>query len=405
MTVTFPSRSELAAVVTGRSTPLLDHDLQIHAQAVDAAVRGRRVLVLGGAGSIGAATIRQLMAFGPQQVQAIDLDENSLVELLRDLRSDDAVPTGSELRVTPLDLAAPIMRRLLHAEDPYDLVLNFAAVKHVRSERDVFSLLRMLETNVLAADRLMSWVSERGAPAYFAVSTDKAANPVNIMGATKRAMELMMFDQRRPVAVTSARFANVAFSNGSLLDGWLRRLEKGQPWAVPASTRRYFVSPEESGQLCLLAATAAPDRHVVVPALSPELHLRDLVEVADEVLGALGLQPVHCTSEGEARSAMRRVRGTTQWPVLITSLDTAGEKEFEEFSASDDVAHGGRFEQLTALRTPFAEPLELDAFLARATHLVNTDEAVSSHDIIDCVRSIVGNLTHRTSDLSLDTRM
>ncbi len=405
MTAAFPSRADLAAVVTGRTTSLFKQDVHAHAAAIDHAVRGRRVLVLGGAGSIGAATVRQLMAHAPRLLHAVDLDENSLVELVRDLRSDDAVPTDTDLRITPLDFASPIMRRLLRAEDPYDLVLNFAAVKHVRSERDVFSLLRMLEINVLAADRLLKQMAERGDAAYFAVSTDKAANPVNVMGATKRAMELVMFDGRRSLPVTSARFANVAFSNGSLLDGWLRRLEKGQPWAVPASTRRYFVSPQESGQLCLLAATAAPDRHVVVPALDPALHLRDLVAVADEVLGALGLQPVHCTTEDEARTAVRQVRGTTQWPVLVTSLDTVGEKEFEEFAASDDVTHSGRFEQLRTLSTHPAGPAELDAFLAQAAHLVKTDAAVDSEDVIDCVRSVVANLEHRRSERSLDSRM
>lgn len=405
MTRGVPSRTELASVVTGRPASMFTDDVTAHAETTAAKVEGRRVLVVGGAGSIGAATVRGLLAYAPRLLHVVDLDENSLVELVRDLRSRDAVGHDTELRLTPLDFAGSIMRRLMREHAPYDLVLNFAAVKHVRSERDVYSLLRMLEVNVLAADRLLSWLVGHGAPSYFAVSTDKAANPVNIMGATKRAMELVMFDERRGLPVTSARFANVAFSNGSLLDGWLRRLEKGQPWAVPEGTRRYFVSPEESGQLCLLAATAAPDRHVVIPTLDPQLHLRDLVEVADEVLAALGLEAVHCSSEGEARSAMQRVAGSGQWPVLLTALDTAGEKEFEEFSATDDVRHTGDFRQLLTLSTPAADPADLDEFLARATELAQTQGAVTSDDVIKCVKSVVPGLIHRSSELSLDTRM
>jgi FlaA1/EpsC-like NDP-sugar epimerase len=263
----------------------------------------------------------------------------------------------------------------------------------------------MLDTNVLAARRLLGWLAELGGTHYFAVSTDKAANPVNLMGASKRAMELVMFDPRLPQAVSSARFANVAFSNGSLLDGWLRRLERRQPWAVPTGTRRYFVSAEESGQLCLLAATVAADRTIVIPDLDPAEHLRDLVEIAEATLRFLGLEPVWCTTENEARSRMGESAGSDGWPVLLTPLDTTGEKEFEEFIGVGDELASDRFEHLRGLRTRQPSAEVLDDFLARAADMLTTEGTVSSDDLVDCLHRLVPELDHNRSDKGLDARM
>jgi len=329
--------SELAAATVRRQKSLFEADCASHADEVASLVQGRRVLVVGGAGSIGSATAAQLAGFSPAQLHIVDTDENGLTELVRDLRSQGIVSDRTDLRTTPLDAGSPTMLRLLQDNRGYDLVLNFAAVKHVRSEKDLLSLLRMLDVNLRITRRLLENVaatSER----YFAVSTDKAANPVNLMGASKRAMEHLVLDEDLDIEVTSARFANVAFSQGSLLDGWLRRLAKRQPWAVPAGARRFFVTLEEAGQLCLLAATAAPAGKVIIPDLNPATELRDLVEVAHDVLGVLGLRPELHDDEGSARRAALSPRPGT-WPVLITRLDTAGEKEYEEFVAPGDVVH------------------------------------------------------------------
>jgi len=269
----------------------------------------------------------------------------------------------------------------------------------------VFSLLRMLEINVVSARRLLGWLDDLEVPRYFAVSTDKAANPVNLMGASKRAMELVMLDRRIPQAVTSARFANVAFSNGSLLDGWLRRLDKRQPWAAPKATRRYFLTPKESGQLCLLAAATAKDRRIVIPALDPALHLRDLAEVAQEVLRSLGLEPLICQTEDEARSQMQRVGGTGRWPLLITPLDTAGEKEFEEFAAIGDVVHDDGFHHLRTLSTPTPDVARVDQFLVQVRGFLKDGGDVTSEDITSCIGDFVPGLIHRRSDKALDERM
>jgi FlaA1/EpsC-like NDP-sugar epimerase len=400
-----PSRADLAKLVTQRPTPLFAADVESHAELIGNVVTGRRILIIGGAGSIGSATTQEIARFRPRQLHVVDLDENGLAELVRDLRSRDAIHVDTELRVTPLDFSSQIMRRLLSDNGGYDVVLNFAAVKHVRSEKDVYSLLRMLEVNVVSARRFLGWLADIGVPRYFAVSTDKAANPVNLMGATKRAMELVMLDSRIPQAVTSARFANVAFSNGSLLDGWLRRLEKRQPWAAPKETRRYFVTPEESGQLCLLAATAAKDRRIAIPALQPELHLRDLADVAQQVLRALGLEPVRCETEDEARSQTPHAGGTGRWPILLTELDTAGEKEYEQFAATGDTVHDEGFRQLRTLSTPLPEASHIDDFIARAVSLLEGTSDVTSRDIIACIRGLVPEFVHRQSGKALDSRM
>ncbi|HTY72693.1 MAG TPA: polysaccharide biosynthesis protein [Actinomycetes bacterium] len=400
-----PSRASLAALVAQRERSLFAHDVLAHADALREALHGRRVLVIGGAGSIGSATVHEIARVGPAALHVVDVDENGLAEVARDLHSSGTLDEDTAFRTTPLDFGGRTMRRLLDGDERYDLVLNFAAIKHVRSEKDVLSLLRMLEINVVAARRLLERLAELGVPRYFAVSTDKAANPVNLMGASKRAMELVMLDDRLPQEVTSARFANVAFSNGSLLDGWLRRLDKRQPWAVPVDTRRYFVTPEEAGQLCCLAASVTTDRRVVIPALDPDRHLRDLVEVAVEVMGALGLEPDFCDTEEQARDHMQRVGGTKRWPLLLTPLDTAGEKAFEEFVGTHDTVHDGEFSELRTLTTTLRDARAVDDFLGRANDFLDGAAEATAEAIGAALQEFVPELQHRRSDNSLDQRM
>ncbi len=398
-----PTVAELARAVTRRDRSLLDADLTEAHDRVAERVRGRRVLVVGGAGSIGSATAAQLVRFAPSAMHVVDIDENGLTELVRDLRSQGVVPAVTDLRTTPLDAGSPAMRRLITASR-YDLVLNFAAVKHVRSEKDALSLLRMLEVNIRMPRRLLENVADV-ADRYFAVSTDKAANPVNLMGATKRAMEHVLLDEPLGPAVTSARFANVAFSQGSLLDGWLRRLAKRQPWAVPEATRRYFVSPEEAGQLCLLASTLGPAGQLVIPTLEPADHLRDLVEVATDVMGALGLTPqLHRDEQAARRAAERPEPGT--WPLLVTALDTAGEKEYEEFVADGDAVHDLGFRALKSVEPPRGDAATVHEVLAEVSELLDDSDVPVDEDAIEALVSrLVPELAHRRSDRTLDARM
>lgn len=396
--------SALAAAAVRRHGALFDADCATHGDVVTARVQGRRVLVVGGAGSIGSATTAQLARYSPAQLHVVDTDENGLTELVRDLRSQGTVSENTDLRTTPLDAGSPTMLRLLHDNGGYDLVLNFAAVKHVRSEKDLLSLLGMLDVNLRITRQLLENVagtSER----YFAVSTDKAANPVNLMGASKRAMEHLVLDEDLGIEVTSARFANVAFSQGSLLDGWLRRLAKRQPWAVPARTRRYFVTLEEAGQLCLLGATAAPAGRVIIPDLEPATELRDLVEVAHDVLAVFGLRPDLHDDEDTARQAARSPRPGT-WPVLVTRLDTAGEKDYEEFMAPGDVVQEAGFVALKALTVPTADKEVLREMLAEVEAvLADPSRPVDVASITALISRIVPELAHKASTLTLDARM
>lgn len=396
--------SDLSAAAVRREASLFDTDCTTHADTVAARVRGRRVLVVGGAGSIGSATTAQLARFSPRQLHIVDTDENGLTEVVRDLRSQGIVSDMTELRTTPLDAGSPTMLRLLQDNRGYDLVLNFAAVKHVRSEKDLLSLLRMLDVNLRITRRLLENVAGRS-ERYFAVSTDKAANPVNLMGASKRAMEHLILDEDFDVEVTSARFANVAFSQGSLLDGWLRRLAKRQPWAVPAGAQRFFVTLQEAGQLCLLAATAGPRGRVIIPDLNPATELRDLVEVAQDVLGVLGLSPDFHEDEESARQAAKSPRPGT-WPVLVTRLDTAGEKDYEEFVAPGDVVHDAGFVALKALSVPPADSALLRVTLSEVEALLaDPNRPVDVAAITALIARVVPELDHRESTRTLDSRM
>jgi FlaA1/EpsC-like NDP-sugar epimerase len=399
-----PRADDLARVVVRRSESLLRPDLERHAPTMVDRVGGERVLVVGGAGSIGSATVAELARLAPRQLHVVDTDENGLTELVRDLRNRDLVSAHTDFRTTPMDAGSPTLKRMVQENAGYDRVLNFAAVKHVRSEKDIYSLLRMLEINVRLPRLLLELVADTSRH-YFAVSTDKAANPVNLMGASKRVLEHLILDEDLGPEVTSARFANVAFSQGSLLYGWLRRLDKRQAWAVPRDTLRYFVTPEESGQLCALAATVGPAGEVVIPHLDAATEMRDLVEVAEDVLGALGLRPTYCEEEEEARRAAADPPPGT-WPLLLTRLNTTGEKAYEEFYAEGDIVNDPGFTALRSLRPSRVDPCLLASFLTRVSRwLDDASCSVAADEVSELVRAVVPELEHRKSPNSLDARM
>lgn len=400
----------LAPIATGRSTELFTPDVTRCAPVIRERVAGRRILAIGAAGSIGASTIRALLPFAPCAIHVVDQNENGLAELVRDLRSGPAPLDVEDFQALPIDYGAPVMHRLLTDATPYDIILNFAALKHVRSEKDVYSLTQLLDTNLVKQRRFMEWLAEVDfAGRYFCVSTDKAANPVNMMGASKRLMEHVIF--ARPhvpglrATVTSARFANVAFSAGSLLESFVTRLAKRQPLAAPRNTRRYFVSLAESGQICLLAAVMAPADYIVVPRLAESIDLRTLDSIAAGVIDHAGLRPRIYDDEHEARGAVERDLAGGHYPLVLTPLDTSGEKPYEEFVAADEHAIDLGFEQLEGVGyTPVPADL-LEELLQRIEALVDGTRPMAKSEVVDLVKAVLPGFAHIETGRNLDQRM
>ncbi len=403
-----------AELATGRRDSYFSADMDNNRAKLHDSIAGRRFLVIGGAGSIGSATLARLADFGPATLHVVDQDENGLAELVRHLRSRQERLSVGDFRTLPLDYGGTIMRQFLASQPPYDGVLNFSAMKHVRSEKDSYSLLRILETNVLKLRRFLGWLREFGHDrAFFSVSTDKAANPTSLMGASKRIMEHTMFagamadgDALPGMAVRSARFANVAFSNGSLLQAFLIRLQRRQPLAAPRATKRYFVSPKESGEICMLAGFAMPSGMIAVPALDPARDLIDISSVAERLLEHQGLTPVHYDDEAAAVANVAQELAQRRYPLLLTPLDTSGEKPYEEFvGAGESVAD---LDNLASLRgVPY-----LPAASGALSHFQNWLEATMTADtapekaalVLEIAR-LVPQMKHIETGRSLDTRV
>lgn len=412
---------ELGKLVTGRSRSLFEEDYQRTSQRMQEAFTGKRILVVGAAGSIGSSTLRCLLEWHPEETLLVDTAENNLVEVLRDIRSNPTV-AESNVAIEPIDFGSPMMESILAQHSRFDWVFNFAAVKHVRSERDVPSLLQMVDTNLLKADRFLGWLRKHGhgGEGAFFVSSDKAANPANLMGASKRMMEQLVFWHGSPDAVqgnlqgeaieggplrcTTARFANVAFSDGSLLLGFLNRIAKGQPLAGPSDIRRYFVTLEEAGQICCLAAVLPSHGQILVPRLSSVEDQKNFKEIATLVLGYHGLKPRWIDSEAAARQTAPS-EGT--WPCFFAPSRAMGEKEYEEFvGAGESPVEIGldRLHVVEPPRLPATDLLKV-VFGKMARWRENPASCAGKEQIVDCMRQVVDSLQHVTKDHSLDKGM
>ena len=416
MTLTNAQLSPLDRHVIGRSSSFFYEDLVDAAAELAESIGGKRILLIGGAGSIGFSTLRTIIQFGPSSLHVIDQNENGLAELVRALRSDADTPPLHDLLTLPFDFGGDPFRLWLSANSvQYDVVLNFAALKHVRSEKDPFSILAMLETNVLHLDRLSQLLGDRsGLRRMFSVSTDKAANPSSMMGATKRLMEHALFRPTQPWApeteVTSARFANVAFSNGSLLQGWQSRIASRQPLACPEDCRRFFVSLSESGHLCTLAGFLGTDQTLSVPALDPSEHLVLLSDVAQKFLDFHGLNAHFTRDPQEALERVEELSAEGSWPILLTPLDTGGEKPYEEFVGEHETARLSRFDAL--LELDYLPPTDPESFPELVSTLRDMLGGVRHGDVsADRVKELISRVepsfaeTHRASTKSLDQRI
>jgi FlaA1/EpsC-like NDP-sugar epimerase len=400
----------LSEVATGRSEDLFREDLERCEAAIRERIGGRRLLVIGGAGSIGAATVGLIVGFHPESLHVVDQNENALAELVRDLRSRTGEFSVRDFQTLPIDFGSPIMLRFLRCQQPYDLVLNFAALKHVRSEKDTCSLLQILDTNILKAFRFLRWLRETGSgDCYFGVSTDKAANPVNLMGASKRAMEHLLFSEEGPLpdakSVTSARFANVGFSDGSLLFSFVKRFEKHQPLACPRNTRRFFISLHEAAEICVLASTCGPHRHIVVPKLSPGCD-RALEDIAVAFLRRHGFRPKPYENQSECKAGLTEDVRNGQYPILLTELDTTGEKQHEEFVSAGEEAVEFGMRSLQVVRYRPAPSGALPEFLRAVEDLiVNPETYAAKEDVVELMKNVVGELQHSERTRNLDQRM
>lgn len=401
----------LLAIVTGRDFELFLADLESCQKELCEMISGSRILLIGGAGNVGAATVRELITFRPSALHVVDQNENNLVELVRDVRSGLPGLAVQDFRALPLDFGSPAMHRFLLDEPAYDYILNFAAIKHVRSEKDIYSLLHLLDTNVIKTARLLRWLSEKEtAHRFFCVSTDKAANPVNLMGASKRIMEHLIFSAEvtpnSKAVVTSARFANVAFSDGSLLDSFLKRLKKHQPLAVPRGVRRYFMSDREAARICLLAAVCSSHRRILIPRVDPAKDLHDLGGVASAILRRHGFEPRLYESELQAKLNVHSDIKDGFYPLLLTPLDTSGEKTYEEFvGAGEMVLEVGMSDIQAVEYLPTGEGV-VSSFLRKVENIMlRPDVKVSKEDIVQWMSAVITELRHLETGMTLDGRM
>jgi FlaA1/EpsC-like NDP-sugar epimerase len=388
----------------GRSEPLFDADIRRHEAELSGAVRTSRFLVIGGAGSIGQAVTREIFKRKPRALHVVDISENNMVELVRDIRSTLGYIEG-DFRTFAIDCGSREFGALMHAEQGYDYVLNLSALKHVRSERDPFTLMRLIEVNVLNTISTIAAARAGGAKKYFCVSTDKAANPVNMMGASKRIMEMFLMRASESLPISTARFANVAFSDGSLLHGFNQRFAKRQPISAPNDVRRYFVTPQESGELCLSSCLLGGNRDIFFPKLSEQLDLTRFSDIASRYLRALGYEPQECASEDEARNRAEELIATKRWPVYFFASDTTGEKDFEEFYTGAESIDLDRFENIGVIRNdPEYDASSLDHFLNTVTRL-RSQPTWDKPELVELFNRMIPEFHHKETGKYLDGRM
>lgn len=388
----------------GRSEQLFDFDVRANQAHIKSEISKRRFLVIGAAGTIGQAVTKEIFKRDPKVLHAVDISENNLVELVRDLRSTIGYGSG-EFKTFAIDCGSPEFEALMLGEGCYDYVFNLSALKHVRSESDPYTLMRMIVVNVVNTIATLQLAKKSGCKKYFCVSTDKAANPVNMMGASKRIMEMFLMRESLTQNISMARFANVAFSDGSLLHGFNQRLAKKQPISAPNDVRRYFVTPQESGELCLLAGLLGGNRDIFFPKLSDKLHLITFSEIARDYLRELGYQPYECESEEEARDRAEELVADKQWPCYFFKSDTTGEKDFEEFFTDNEDLDMERFESVGIIRNrPEFDDAKLDGFLERIETL-RAKGAWTKDEIIDLYFELLPTFAHKETGKYLDQRM
>lgn len=388
----------------GRTDVLFTQDITQHRAELCHIVSQSRFLVLGGAGSIGQAVTKEIFKRNPQKLHVVDISENNMVELVRDIRSSFGYIDG-DFQTFALDIGSIEYDAFIKADGQYDYVLNLSALKHVRSEKDPFTLMRMIDVNVFNTDKTIQQSIDAGVKKYFCVSTDKAANPVNMMGASKRIMEMFLMRKSEQISISTARFANVAFSDGSLLHGFNQRIQKNQPIVAPNDIKRYFVTPQESGELCLMSCIFGENRDIFFPKLSEALHLITFADIAVKYLKQRGYESHLCANEDEARELAKTLPAQGKWPCLFTESDTTGEKDFEEFFTDKEVLDMARFENLGIIKNdPLYQPELLSLFETQIGQMKVAREW-TKEQIVDLFFTMIPDFGHKETGKYLDSKM
>jgi len=387
-----------------RTEELFADDLKIFDQRINDLVNQGSFLVIGAAGTIGQAVTKEIFERQPKKLHAVDISENNIVELVRDIRSSAGYIDG-DFKTFALDAGSTEFEAMFKSEGPYDYLLNLSALKHVRSEKDPYTLMRMIEVNIINTEKYLKKANNAGAKKYFCVSTDKAANPVSMMGASKRIMEMFLMRCSQEMPVSTARFANVAFSDGSLLHGFNQRLLKEQPISAPRDVKRYFMTPKESGQLCLLSALLGENRDIFFPKLNNEMHLLTFAEIAENYLNQWGYKAVSCETEEEARRRVKELKAKKSWPCYFFDSDTTGEKDFEEFYTDREDLDMGSFKSIGIIKNqPVFDPIKLDYFSDRVESLKNGG-SWTREEIVELFHEMIPDFAHKETGKFLDGRM
>ncbi|MDD3194260.1 MAG: polysaccharide biosynthesis protein [Paludibacter sp.] len=396
----------IKSYVTKRQESLLLPDFQKYNSELQNRINGRKVLVIGGAGTIGSSYIKAILKFNIAKLVVVDINENGLTELVRDLRSSTDYNIPDDFVTYPVNFGDRVFDKIFRHHGPFEIVANFAAHKHVRSEKDIFSIEAMIENNVLRARKLLELLLEFPPEHFFCVSTDKAANPVNVMGASKKLMEELIMAYADKLPIKTARFANVAFSNGSLPLGFIDRLNKKQPWSCPLGIRRFFVSPQESGELCLMASIMGESGDIFYPKLDEERDMIPFDAIALDLLEELGLKPDFCTTENEARlKALMLDENTTSWPIYLFGSDTSGEKSFEEFFTDDEVKDESSFVNLGVVKNSTKRDLEEIDAIFNQLHALFESSQVTKARIVEILKNYLLNFEHIETGKGLDSKM
>ena len=395
----------ISKYVTKRPASMFKPDIDANREILTQKIKGKSVLVIGGAGSIGSSFIKALLPFRPSVLVVVDTNENALAELTRDLRSTKGMYIPDDYLPYPMDFASPVFEKMFRRRGGFDIVGNFSAHKHVRSEKDIYSVEALLHNNVLHAKLLLELLSEYPPEEYFCVSTDKAANPVNIMGASKRIMEDVIFSYSDKFPVKTARFANVAFSNGSLPAGFLARIQKLQPLSAPSDVRRYFVSPEESGQICLLSCILGENRAIFFPKLE-EAQMMTFDAIGKELLKAHGYEVLECGSDEEAIDKAEELKnGSDLYPVHFAVSDTSGEKSFEEFVTDTETVDMDRFSSLGVITgKQIPDKNRVDTLFRDLSEAFDKD-TTTKEEVIAILKEYLPNFEHIETGRSLDSKM